>query len=93
MLQKFGRLNFKASGSKQGGWSAGYNAVNQWIQVDLVKYFIVKGIGKQGRNNYSQWVTKYKLQESNDGIKFYYYRESLQSPPKVSLSSDTNFVL
>lgn len=81
---KFGRLNFKASGSKQGGWSAAYTAANQWIQVDLVKYFIVKGIATQGRNGYNQWVTKYKLQYSDDGVNFNYYGESIQSPPKVS---------
>lgn len=83
---KFGRLYFKASGSKQGGWSAGYTAANQWIQVDLRKYTIVKGIATQGRNGYSQWVTKYKLQYSDDGVNFHYYGQSDQSPPKVRLS-------
>ena len=83
---KFGRLYFKASDSKQGGWSAGYTAANQWIQVDLRKYTIVKGIATQGRNGYSQWVTKYKLQYSDDGVNFHYYGQSDQSPPKVRLS-------
>lgn len=83
---KFGRLYFKASDSKQGGWSAGYTAANQWIQVDLRKYTIVKGIATQGRNRYSQWVTKYKLQYSDDGVNFHYYGQSDQSPPKVRLS-------
>lgn len=83
---KFGRLNFKASTKKQGGWSAGYTAANQWIQVDLRKYTVVKGIATQGRNDYSQWVTKYKLQYSDDGVNFHYYGQSDQSPPKVRLS-------
>ncbi|XP_022796963.1 uncharacterized protein LOC111335346 [Stylophora pistillata] len=79
---KFGRLNFKARGKKQGGWSAGITA-NSWIQVDLTKYTVVKGIATQGRNGYSQWVTKYKLQYSDDGVNFHYYGESDQNPPKV----------
>ena len=83
---KFGRLNFKASTKEQGGWSAGYTAANQWIQVDLRKYTVVKGIATQGRNDYSQWVTKYKLQYSDDGVNFHYYGQSDQSPPKVRLS-------
>ena len=33
-----GRLNFKASGGKQGGWSARWNNGNQWIQVALGSY-------------------------------------------------------
>ena len=82
---KFGRLNFKARGKKQGGWSAGITA-NSWIQVDLTKYTVVKGIATQGRNGYSQWVTKYKLQYSDDGVNFHYYGESDQNPPKVRLS-------
>ncbi|PFX22824.1 Contactin-associated protein-like 5 [Stylophora pistillata] len=79
---KFGRLKFKATGKKQGGWSALYND-NQWIQVDFTKYTVVKGIATQGRNGYSQWVTKYKLQYSDDGVNFHYYGESNQNPPKV----------
>lgn len=80
---KFGRLNFRASAKEQGGWSAGYTAANQWIQVDLRKYTVVKGIATQGRNGYGQWVTKYKLQYSDDGVNFHYYGQSDQSPPKV----------
>lgn len=88
---KFGRLNFKASAEEHGGWSAGYAAANQWIQVDLRKYTVVKGIATQGRNGYSQWVTKYKLQYSDDGVNFHYYGQSDQSPPKVRLSLSTSF--
>ena len=79
-----GRLHFTASGSKQGGWSSRANDVNQWFQVDLGDmYTRVTGLATQGRNNADQWVTKYKLQYSNDGVNFQYYREGGQSAHKV----------
>ena len=52
-----GRLNFKAGGGKQGGWSAGKNNGNQWIQVALGSYTKLTSIATQGRNAHSQWVT------------------------------------
>ena len=80
-----GRLNFKAGGGKQGGWSAGKNNGNQWIQVALGSYTKLTSIATQGRNAHSQWVTAYKLQYSQDGVNFYYYKVSGQSSPKVCL--------
>ena len=79
-----GRLNFKAGGGKQGGWSSRSNDANQWIQVALSSYTKLTGIATQGRNGHSrQWVTKYQLQYSNDGVSFHYYKEPGQSSPKV----------
>ena len=77
------RLNFKAGGGKAGGWSARSNDANQWIQVALGSYTKLTGIATQGRNRYYQWVTKYQLQYSNDGVSFQYYKEPGQSSPKV----------
>ncbi|XP_078357449.1 uncharacterized protein LOC144642352 isoform X2 [Oculina patagonica] len=78
-----GRLHFKAGGGKQGGWSARSNDVNQWLQVDLGdKYTRVTRVATQGRNAADQWVTKYKLQYSNDGVNFQYYKEQGQSVAK-----------
>ena len=77
------RLNFKAGGGKSGGWSAGYNNANQWIQVALGSYTKSTGIATQGRNGEQKWVTKYQLQYSNDGVSFHYYKEPGQSSPKV----------
>ena len=77
------RLNFKAGGGKQGAWSARSNDANQWIQVALSSYTKLTGIATQGRNGHSQWVTKYQLQYSDDGVNFHYYKEPGQSSPKV----------
>ena len=78
-----GRLNFKAGGGKAGGWSTRQNNANQWIQVALGSYTKLTSIATQGRNGYNQWVTKYKLQYSDDGVNFHYFKETGQSSPKV----------
>ena len=78
-----GRLNFKAGGGKTGGWSARSNNGNQWIQVAFGSYTKLTSIATQGRNAYSQWVTAYKLQYSEDGVNFYNYKVPGKSSPKV----------
>ena len=82
-----GRLNFKKNGIKQGGWSARANNANQWLQVDLVSKFTkVTLVATQGRNAANQWVTKYMLQYSNDGLHFQYYRAEGEATYRVSQS-------
>ena len=87
-----GRLNFQKSGIKQGAWSARKNDNNQWLQIDLqAPYTKVTAVASQGRNQVNQWVTKYKLQYSNDGVTFQYYREQGQTVDKVRCD-DKQFV-
>ena len=78
-----GRLNFKAGGGKAGGWSARRNDGSQWLQVALPVYTKITRFGTQGRNAFNQWVKKYKLQYSEDGVIFHYYHEPAQSSAKV----------
>ncbi|XP_078357295.1 uncharacterized protein LOC144642185 [Oculina patagonica] len=71
-----GRLHFKGSKSKAGSWTAQTNDANQWLQVDLgSQQTRVTGVATQGSSNRDQWVIKYKLQYSNDGTIFEYYRQ------------------
>ena len=70
-----GRLNFQAGGGKQGGWSAKANNQNQWLQADLGKVRKVTHLATQGRNGNSQWVKSYKVEFSNDGSTFQFYKE------------------
>ena len=86
------RLNFKAGRVKQGGWSARWNNANQWIQVSLGSFTKITGIATQGRNGYSEWVTKYQLQYSDDGVNFHYYKASGQSSPKVKAYPSDNVI-
>ena len=78
------RLNFKAVRGKAGSWSARHNNLGQWLQIDLGnKHTKVTGLATQGRNGYHQWVTKYKVQYSDDGVNFQYYTEQGQVGSKV----------
>ena len=71
-----GRLNVKAVPGKGGSWSAKDNDVSQWLQVDLGNpHTKVTALATQGRNDYPQWVTKYKVQYSRDGVSFRYFME------------------
>ncbi|XP_078352793.1 uncharacterized protein LOC144637605 [Oculina patagonica] len=81
---KQGRLHFQKTDSTAGGWSAATHDANQWLQIDLGgQYFRVTGVATQGRNeDDTQWVTKYKLQYSNDEVTFQYYIEQGQTTDK-----------
>ena len=80
-----GRLHFQKSPGKAGSWSARTNDVNQWLQIDLGNQATkVTRLATQGRNAYSQWVTKYKLQYSQDGVTFHYYSDQPHTAPKVT---------
>ena len=89
---KQGRLHFQAVPGKAGSWCAGANDVNQWLQIDLGnQHTKVTRVATQGRNSYSQWVTKYKLQYSDDGVSFQYYWEN--GATKVSFSYLNNTLI
>jgi len=72
--------------NKAGSWSAVSNNPIQWLQVDLKsQYTKVTRVATQGRDDSPQWVTKYKLQFSNDGVNFHYYMEPRQIGNKVRI--------
>lgn len=76
------RLNYQETKSKSGAWAAAHNNDKQWLQISLGNTKITR-VATQGRNyspswpygSHSQWVTKYKLQYSDDGVTFQYYKE------------------
>ena len=78
-----GKLNYQETREKAGAWLALQNNSNQWLQVDLGSQKRVRTLATQGRNysrhwpygSHAQWVTKYKLQYSNDGKNFDCYQE------------------
>ena len=87
-----GRLFFEATGTKQGAWTAAQSDRQQWLQVDLGSQFTkVTRVATQGQNGgHTKWVTRYKLQYSNDGVTFQNYREQGQTTNKVTYNSPTN---
>ena len=64
------RLNRPASGGKTGAWSAKTNDLGQWIQVNFRELTRVTEVVIQGRQDYAQWVTAFKLSYSLDGNHF-----------------------
>ncbi len=81
---KRGRLNSQETASTVGGWVSGISDAYQWLQIDLGhRNTRVTRVATQGRNAYDQWVSTFKLQHSNDGVIFEYYREEGQSADKV----------
>lgn len=57
------------------GWIAGTSNQQQWFQVDLEGWTKVTRVSTQGRQNAAQWVTKYKLAYSYDGVFYEEYNE------------------
>ena len=81
------RLNSKLPGVETGAWSSRVLDLKQWLQVDLGRYTSVTGIATQGRNVnwHNDWVTKYRLQYSTDGVNFHFYKEKGDNSVKVFL--------
>ena len=79
------RLNFKGYQHKWGGWLAAKEDANQWLQIAFLSSNIqITRVATQGRSDRYQWVWKYKLQYSDDGQNFQYYREEGENTDKVT---------
>ena len=67
------RLQISRRGRYIGAWSAKHNNPYQWIKVDFSRPVKVLAVATQGRQDLSQWVTRYYLSYSFDGINFVDY--------------------
>ena len=70
------RLQAQNRGQTRGGWVAKYRNTRQWLQVDLGTVSIVKRIATQARYDANQWVTSYTVSYSNNGVRFYPYKQA-----------------
>ena len=82
------RLHTRRIGYQGGSWIARKNDLNQWLQIDLGGYTTLTRVATQGRSDADQWVTKYKLQYSDDGVIFQFYKEPHQTAAKVCRMSE-----
>ena len=64
------RLDRPAGEGKTGAWSSRANDKGQWIQVNFRELTRVTKVAIQGRQDYAQWVTAFKLSYSLDGNHF-----------------------
>lgn len=69
-----GRLMKVKRGRYIGAWCSRYNNHNQWFKVDFGRIMKITKIDTQGRQEYGQWVTRYLLSSSVDGIHWSLYR-------------------
>ena len=75
---KKARLNYKEC------WAAAKNDLHQWLQVDLGGYTKVTRVATQGSGyGLSEWVTKFKIRYSSDGVIWQFYKEPGNSNAKV----------
>ncbi|XP_068717618.1 uncharacterized protein [Montipora capricornis] len=84
------RLNMVRSGHKRGAWSAKYNDIGQFIQVDIGKVVKITKVLTQGRSDSDQWVKTYWLSYSLNGGYYQAYGES--SPVTLTGNVDRNTV-
>ena len=84
------RLHSKSNGSKREGWSAVKNDINPWLQVDLGSYTTVTRVATQGRDGHDEWVTKYRLQYSDDGDTFHFFNVVGYNSAKVWLITSSS---
>ena len=88
----YARLNFQEIPNEAAGaWVADSSDENPWLQVDMGARYakvIMTVVATQGRNslNFSQWVTKYKLQYGDNGEAIHYYKELGQATDKVKIA-------
>lgn len=66
-------------------WAASTKNEHQWLQIDLgVEYTTnVTKVATQGSRSHEEWVKKYKLDYSKDGVNFQYYKEPEENIDKV----------
>ena len=74
---------FNRKTTQRGAWSSSSSDLNQWLETNLGGYTTLTRVATQGRSDHAQWVTKYRLQYSDDGVIFQFYKEPHQTSAKV----------
>ena len=70
------RLNIQADSKGYGSWAAKTNDGKQWLQIDFGELARVTKVATQGRQDSDQWVTKFTLSYSMDGMHWAEYKEN-----------------
>ena len=64
-----------------GAWRARYHNLNQWYQVDFRRFLFVTGVVIQKRSDADEWVEKYTVSYSMDGVKWFNVTEGAEDGP------------
>ena len=80
------RLDRPATDDSIGAWTVATKDLNQWIQVEFSTYTYVSGIILQGREDFgNQWVTRYQVEYSSDGVIWQYVTDDNYVNDMVSI--------
>ena len=82
---RFGRLN-----NSGNAWCTDLIQPDEWLKIDLARKMIVTKIATQGRPDYSQWVTSYKISFSQDDHAWEVYKEHGVEKVKEILHSEVH---
>ena len=86
-----GRLNSQTGG---GAWIAAQDDANQWLQVDLgIQHTKVTRVATQVKLGGKLWVTRYKLQYSNDTVNMQDYTKQGQDNVYVKVTFAVSYKL
>ena len=70
------RLNRHTHNGFYGGWAAGANNQQQFLQINFGQWVKITRIATQGRSDADQWVSMYTLASSFDGVSFDTYEQN-----------------
>ena len=67
------------------GWTAASDDLKSWLQIDLGSYKVVTRLATRGSSQSitRSWVTRYRLQYSDEGFMFHFYQEPRDTSAKV----------
>ena len=81
------RLNLQGNSKGHGAWCAKTNDGKQWLQIDFGELVRVTKVATQGQQNSNNWVTKFTLYYSVDGIHWAEYKENSVTWVSVNLTN------
>lgn len=70
-----GRLNNRPVGRVGGAWCADKSDSSKYLQINLKKEMTLSGISTQGQSDEANWVVKYNIQHSKDGVNWVRFKE------------------
>ena len=77
----------------EGAWRSDENRVGEYIQADFGQLQRIQAIDTQGRQDWSNWVTSYKIAYSADGVTYDYVTSDDGSDRVFDGNSDRNTVV
>ena len=70
------RLHLQRGSGRAGAWSAQKNDEHQWLKINLGQVAKVQRVATQGRQEADEWVSRYTLSYSIDGLLFEPYKQN-----------------